>query len=378
MSERLEERTAGEGDEPIERLEAARQRHAEAEDRIDEYGEDAVGTVADAYRRARDLLEEYEGRATGTGKETFKAYVELEGEFESLLEELPDDLPRRGAFEDANDAIDKRRLSEADFERARKAVEPAAEFVDLREEREAAAEARESARIELRHRLEEVEGGIERREELLELGSADLDAPIGRLREPIEDYNAAVEDAFEQYRRESSARELFDLLSRSQLYPLVPFERPPEELRRYVEEAPAGTEPVPTLLEYAGYSRSKLAHYVEDADALKRRVATERTYLEGIDAEPLTVGWPPKPAGVLSRRARELRPFIERVGGEEEVAALRAVREATRGDDYGRLRRAAVAADRLTETERDRLADGRVETELAELRAERDRLADAL
>ncbi|WP_114577921.1 hypothetical protein [Saliphagus sp. LR7] len=378
MSERLESPRTGEDDGPVERLEATRRRHAEAEDRIDEHGEDTVERVADAYRQATGLLEEYEGRAAGTGKETFKAYVELEGEFESLLEDLPEDLPRRGAFEDANDAIDKRRLSEADFERAREAVEPASEFVDLLEEREAAAEARESARIDLRERLDELEAGIERREELLELGSADLEAPVERLRDPIDRYNAAVEDAFEQYRREAPARELFDLVDRSRLYPLVPFERPPEALRRYVEEAPAGTEPVPTLLEYAGYSRSKLAHYVADADALKRRVTTERTFLEGIDAEPLTVEWPPEPAGVLSRRARELRPFVERVGSEAEVAALRAVRETTRDPEYGRLRRAAVAADRLTETERERLADGRVEAELERLRAERDRLREAL
>lgn len=362
----------------IERLEAARRRHAEIEDRIEEHGEETVRAVADAYRRATGLLEEYEGRATGTGKDTFKAYVELEGEFESLLGDLPEDLPRRGAVEAANDAIDKRRLSGADFERARQALEPAREFVDLLEEREAAAEARESVRIEARRRLEEVEAKIERREELLELGSADLEAPVERLQEPIERYNGAVADAFETYRREASARELFDLLSRTRLYPLVPFKRPPTELRRYVEEAPVGTEPVTALLEYAGYSHSKLAHYVEDEDELKRRVATERTYLQGIDAEPLSIEWPPEPAGVLSRRARELRPFVERVGNEEVVATLRNVRALTRDPDYGRLRRAAVATDQLSEGERARLADGRIEAELEELRAERDRLSGTL
>lgn len=367
-----------ETDRTIERLEDARKRHARIATRIEDYGEERVETVANAYRRAGDLLERYEGRATGTGKETFRAYIELEGEFESLVEGLPEELPHREAFEDANDAIDKRRLSESDFERAREAIAPAGEFVELLEEREAADEAREAARIDVRNRLEEVEGEIDRREDLLELGSADLEAPVGRLREPIENYNAAVADAFESYRREASARELFDLVERSRLYPLVPFERPPADLRRYVERAPIGAEPLSTLLSYTDYSRSKLAHYVSDADEFKRRVATERTYLEGINAAPLSIEWPPGPAGVLSRRARELRPFVERVGGEDEVAALRAVRALTRKSDYGRLRRAAVATDRLTPGERERLADGRVEDELAELWAEHERLSEEL
>lgn len=359
-------------------LEAARERYARATREIDERGTGTVEETAAAYREATDLLESYVDRATGTGKENFKAYVELEGQFDALVDGLSDDLENRGAFEAALDALDKRRLSEADFERAREALAPAAEHADLLEEREAAREAVAEARKTASRRLREIDDAIDERERLLELAEADLDAPVERLREPIERYDELIRERFREYRDEASAREVFALLERSRWYPFVEFERPPGDLQRFVAERPAGERSIPELLEYAGYSRSKLAHYVEDADALKRAVATQQTFLEGIDADPLTVGWPPGPAGILERRTREFRPFVDRVADEDTVAALREVRALIRDDEYDRLQTAARAVERLTAGERERLRDGRVADELEELRAERERLEAAL
>lgn len=362
----------------IVRLDRARERVADVERRIDEHGEGAVETVSDAYRRATDLLDRYVDRATGTGKENFKAYLELEGQFDALVENLPDDVPRREAFEEASDAIDKRRLSERDFERAETALEPAAELAELFDEREAAGERLDAARKDARRRLREVDDEIDDRERLLELATVDLDAPVDRLRGPIESYNERVREAFEAYRLEESAREVFDFLERARWYPLVGVDRPPAELREYVDENPAGEYTVPELLRYADYSRSKLSHYVDDPDELKRRVATRQTYLDGIEADPLTIEWPPKPREELRFRIRELIPLVSRLADEAVVAALREVRSTTEDPEYDRLRTAADARTRLDEAERRRLADGRVEDELAELRAERDRLREAL
>uniref|UniRef100_UPI003CCCEFB2 DUF7118 family protein n=1 Tax=Natrinema soli TaxID=1930624 RepID=UPI003CCCEFB2 len=50
----------------------------------------------------------------------------------------------------------------------------------------------------------------------------------------------------------------------------------------------------------------------------------------------------------------------------------------TTGADYDRLQTAAQAVARLDPAERERLTDGRVADELEELRAERERLRDAL
>ncbi len=362
----------------LDRLDSARKRLADAEAAIDEQGGDAVSDAASAYRDARDLLESYVDRATGTGRENFKAYVELEGKFASLVESLPDDLTDRTAFENALEAIDKRRLSEADFERAHEELEPARRYDDLLGERQAAREAVAEARKAANKRIRAIDEEIDDRKRLLELADADLDAPVTELREPIERYNETIREAFVEYRQSASAREVFAMLDRSRWYPFVDYEQPPEDLREFVETDPAGEYTIPELLEYADYSRSKLAHYVDDADELKRKVATQQTYLDGIDAEPLTIAWPPEAAGVLRQRIREVRPFVDRVADEETVAALRAVQRLTRDPDYDRLQTAAQAVVQLTPEERDRLAEGRVEDELESLRAEQERLEDAL
>ncbi|THE63269.1 hypothetical protein D8Y22_19080 [Salinadaptatus halalkaliphilus] len=377
MSERLR-RPETEEETPLEALEAARERYAEAEREIETHGGDAVEHAARAYRNATELLENYVDRATGTGRDNFKAYVQLEGQFAALVENLPDDLRGREAFEQSLEAIDKRRLSESDFERAHDELEPAARYSDLLEEREAARGAVDEARTAAAKRLREIDDEIDDRERLLELATADLDAPVERLREPIESYNEAIREAFADYRLEASARDIFSLLDRSRWYPFVDYDQPPSDLCEYVETSPDGEHTIPELLEYADQSRSKLAHYVADADRLKRRVATQQTYLDGIDAEPLTIAWPPGPAGELRRRTREYRPFVERVGDSETVSLLRDVRRLTYDDEYDRLQTAAQAVAQLSPTERDRLTDGDIDDELEALRAERAALEDAL
>jgi len=161
-------------------------------------------------------------------------------------------------------------------------------------------------------------------------------------------------------------------------FPLVEYRQPPSELREYVERRPAGEEPVPQLLTYADYSRSKLDHYVEDAGKLKSRVAVHRTYLERLDAEPLTVGWAPPPADELRYRLRELESVVSRIADEDVVARLRDLRALAGEPRYGRLREAALAREELSETERERVQSGDVGEELRRCRAARERLVAAL
>jgi len=372
---------ASSADEPTsarERLEAARDRLEAAEADIESHGEKGVETAANAYRQATKLLDTYADKATGTGRENFAAYANLKANFVSLLENLPEDLEGRTAFEAAWDVLDKRRLAESDFERAREALSPAEQYVDLVTERTEAREALNEARKGAIIRRRELEDEIDDHEQLLELASADLEAPVERLREPIEAYNETLTEAFAEYRLEAPAKEVFSLIERSRLYPFVSFDQPPPDLREYITERTDGEYPIAKLLELSEYSRSKLDHYVEDADVLKRRVATQRTALERIDAEPLTLPWPPEEAGVLRRQIRERRPFAERIGGEECVTLLGQVRSLTRDPEYDRLQTAAEAIDQLTPDERRRLADGEVERDLEALRTERDELEAAL
>jgi hypothetical protein len=170
---------------------------------------------------------------------------------------------------------------------------------------------------------------------------------------------------------------VFAFLDATTAYPLVAFQAPPADLREYVRNREAGTEPVPQLLEYAEYSRSKLDHYVANADALKRAVATQQTYLRRLDAEPLTVGWPPPGADELRFRCRELTAVVNRFA-PDVVEDLRAVARLPRETDYERLRESAVAEAELTAEERDRLRSGSVSEELDAAVAERERLQSTL
>ncbi|WP_458207357.1 DUF7118 family protein [Haladaptatus sp. NG-SE-30] len=349
----------------------------DAEAAISEYGEAQVEAVADAYERATSLLDRYEGKATGTGD--FKSFVEFQGTFADLVENLPDDLPVRQTFERAEDAIDKRRLSERDFENARAALEPAGEVATLLDERRAAYERYRDARHDVSRRITELDEQITSLERLQELGAADLDAPTEELREPIEAADGAVTEAFRAFKREASAREVVEFLTATEQYPLVDFESPPDELRKYVREREAGEKSIPELLEFARYSRSKLDHYIDDPNALKRTVATNKTYLDRLDGSPLTIGWPPAPANELRWWCEEAIRVADRFAPPETVARFREVQRFTHDEvRFDRLRTAAQARSELTDDERDRLARGAVADELQRARDRKSTLTDAL
>ena len=377
MTEAVGETEAVEAaDRAMERLAEAEQAAERAERAVDEVGESRVVAAADAYREASGLLDRYEDRATGTGN--FEAYVEFQNRFLGLVEDLPDDLPTREAFEDAAGRLDRRRLDEADFAAARESLEAAAEYVGMLDERDEATERRRRAEHDLREACERVVDRIAELERLERLGEADLSAPVERLSEPIETYNDAVRADFEQYRERSSARSLLDLLDRAASTPLVDERAPPAELAAYVRDNEAGAEPLPTLLEYADYSASKLDHYVEDPGALRAAVATHRTYLSRVDAAALTVDWPPPPAGQLRFRCRELATVVGRFADDQTVERLRRVRRLPRTTDYERLRTAAQSRAELGADARARLERGAVGAELDRLRSVRTRIGEAL
>lgn len=372
----------GDGGDPAAALSAAAERLREAESAVaavgDGEGNADAEAVAEAYRAATDLLDRYEGRATGTGD--FEAYVEFQEAFVDRVSALREALPRRDAFEAANETLDRRRLRERDFERAREALAPARDAADRLAERAAAREAYREARRTVERRRAALGERVDDLDRVRSLGDADLDAPVERLREPIAAYNEAAREAFAAFKEGASARETLAVAEATAAYPLVPFARPPDDLRSYVRDAPAGEEPIPTLIAYADYSPSKLDHYLDDPAAFRARVSTNRTYLERLDGEPLTVSWPPPAAGTLRYRARELVSVLGRFAPEETVARARNLRGLAAGDgrEYARLRRAAAARAELTDGERERLAAGDVDAELAAVRAERGRLDEAL
>ena len=352
-----------------------------ARDRVDAIGEDDLQTVADTYEDLVRLFDRYEAEVTGDGD--FQTFIEFQGKIAAITEELPDDVRRRDVFERVDDLLQQRRLTESDWQKVRSALDPVRDDVELIEDRDEARERYSDARFTARRRIGALDDRIAELEDLQRLGDADLEAPTERLRDPIETYNDRVTDAFAEFRSSASAREFLDFVAKAQAFPLVGFESPPEDLRGYVERHDAGAEPIDQLLEYADYSKSKLDHYVSDPEALKRSVSTRRTYLRRLNAEPLTVAWPPVEAATLRFRARELTSvvarFADQVGdGEDVLIALREVRDLPRETDYERLRDSAQARAQLGPEERDRLASGEVAEELAACREGKAMLADAL
>ena len=359
----------------IEDLRSARERLAAVESEIESVGEAAVIDAADAYRKATQLLDRYEGSATGTGD--FQAYVEFQDKFLGLVEER-DDTPASEAFSAAGERLDQRRLSESDFDRARDDLEPAAEYVDLLDRREDAEEAVAKARRDARLCRRDLDEEINERAEWLAVGEADLDAPVAELTDPIETYNDAVLDEFDEFYASASIAAVVDFLDRAESFPLVEFRSPPRDLREFAAESPDADEPIPTLLEYADYTGSKLDHYAEDPGLLQTTVAVHRTYLERLSGEPLTVSLPPPPPEELRFRARELVSLLGRFADEETVAQVRTVRDLTRRDDYRTLRRATRAHQELDADELAAVQSGAAAAELERLRDARDRLVAAL
>ncbi|WP_459193452.1 DUF7118 family protein [Halosimplex sp. J119] len=352
-----------------------------ARDRVDAVGESELRAVADSYEELTTLFDRYEEEVTGDGD--FKTFIEFQSQIAAVTEELPEDVRHREVFERVDDLLQQRRLTESDWGKVHSALEPVRDDVARIDDRNEARKQYEDARFAAERRIDALADRIADLESLQRLGDADLDAPTERLRDPIETYNDRVTDAFADFRASASARELLAFVAKTEAYPLVDFESPPADLREYVETHEAGTEPMGQLLEYADYSKSKLDHYVNDPDALKRNVSTQRTYLRRLGPEPLTVNWPPSEAGTLRFRARELTSVVARFaddveGGEEALVALRDVRELPRETDYERLRDSAQARAQLGPEERDRLASGEVDDELDACRDAKARLEDAL
>ena len=361
---------------PEQRLENAHRTYESARTHVEESGETELRRLERAREEVADIFSRSEARATGTGD--FQGFIEFQSQLDDLVSSLPEDLTHRETFEAVEDVFDKRRLNEGDFERARELFDPVDSEIERLDEREHARERLREARLAVERRIEEREEEIVTYDRLLRLSDIDLDAPVGDLRVPFEGYNSSIESAFSDYLARASAREVVAFLDRTEWFPLVETPDIPADLRSYIETAEAGTEPIPQLLEYAGYSRSKLDHYVEDADALKRAIATQRTAVERIDARPFQLEWPPRPAAELRFHLREVRGAISRFAGDETIARLREVETLSRDPEYERLRRAAEAREILGEQEQKRLKNGAIEEDRARAIEAKERLETAL
>ena len=357
----------------LERLEEEIERTNE---RIEEFGEGELQELADIYERFTAVLERYEEDVTDDGGD-IRTNIEFQSAIAEVVADIPDDMLLTEAFEECDERLQKRWFHDSDFEFVYEQLEPVGEVVSRLEDREETIAAYRDTRQDVRYRIRDLKEEIADLKRLVRLADADFDAPTDRLREPIERYNEAVTEAFAQFRQEASAREVIDFVETMSAYPLVPFEQPDDELATYIREHPPGDEPISKLLEYAGYSHSKLSHYVDDPERLTHVVGRKKTFLDGLNANALTIDWPPPPAKTLQLRCRELTAAVNRFA-PDVVEQLRAVAALPRETDYDRIRDSAVVRETLTADERERIQSGDIEAELARAREERAQLERAL
>lgn len=360
----------------VTRLRDAHATRAEAREAVADVGRDRLDSLQDALDETVRLFDRYEDDATGTGD--FQAYLSFQDDLVEFVEGLPEDLPEREVFEQWLDDFKKRQLSTRDFDRARDQLGDAHDLVERLDTLADAESEYRSALSAAKDERDRLADRITHLERVRDLGEADLDAPVSDLRDPIETYNEAITDAFEELRRESSAREVFAFLERAQLYPLVDVDTPPDDVKRYVEHNEVGMESVSRLLELADFSRSKLEHFVDQPGTFKRVIGGNRTYLDSLSAEPLTLDWPPAEAAVVRRHVDERISLAGRIAGDTAVVALREVQRIAREDRFSVLRTTAIARDELTDDDRARLRSGEVESGLEAARRQRDQILEAL
>jgi hypothetical protein len=112
--------------------------------RVDEVGEDALQDLRDRYEELTALFDRYEERVTGDGD--FQTFIEFQGKVAEFTEELPEEARHRDVFEDVDDLLQQRRLTESDWERVRERLAPVWRDVERLTDREEARDAYRDAR----------------------------------------------------------------------------------------------------------------------------------------------------------------------------------------------------------------------------------------
>jgi hypothetical protein len=123
----------------VDRLAAAESELEAARERVAEFGEAELERLADAYDEFTHLLTRYEDPATGDGN--FETFIEFQGKIATFVEGLSDDLLLRETFEECDEHLQQRRLSESDFEHVREQREADADRVRRLDEPERASES---------------------------------------------------------------------------------------------------------------------------------------------------------------------------------------------------------------------------------------------
>ncbi len=345
---------------------------------IDDIGEDRLNDLNDRYQEFTTLLKTYKESASGTGRETFQEYVAFQGELDAFESALPSNALKTDVFKDAIEYLDQRRLNQGDFEEAHAILAPIEDRLAIIEDREKAREEFASAKRAIQQQIDDLDDEIERLERALSFENVDFTVSVDQLRSLIDSYNTAISTDFSSFKSNAPAHDFIQFIEKTTNYPLVAFPSPPSELIEYLESADIGNEPLPHILEYTDYTRSKLSHYVDDPSTFNARIAANQTYLDRLSPSPLTISWPPPPQEELHWILRELISVVNRIATSDTMKKLNTLQNFAHKNEYSDIRRAAKAESVLDDTEKERLASGELTAEHEAKQQEKDKLQTAL
>ncbi|MDX1745070.1 MAG: hypothetical protein R3324_03965, partial [Halobacteriales archaeon] len=283
------------------------------------------------------------------------------------------DVTDRTAFEDALSRFDRRIIREKDFRRARSDLTSVKQVSETLSEAEELASQLTNERGRLSSRLRKWRHDRSQVQSRL----SDLEAVTDVDPEPLvaarSSYNDRVREEFDSFAETAPAIDVARVGYKARLVPLA--DVPPitdEAALSVLEDAGFATETVPTVLEYAGYSDSKLSHYVDRPGSFRSQLPV--SWFETIDGEAFTIA-ADATGDDVRHRAPALVKVIDAFATPETIAELRTLRDLAARGEYDRMRRARrLAADDApgdVESARSQLRDLEAVIERAEAAIER-------
>lgn len=331
-------------------LDDALARLDDAMTRISTVGETTARETRQFYDRLIGLMDRYEEPATGTGE--FQEYVDFQeavADLESDLETA--DVTDRTSFEDAIARFERRIIREKDFRRARSDLDGVRDIVNAVERAEQIASRLANERGRLTSRLRDLRHERSRLESRIADLEAVADVDPTPLAAALDTYNEGVRADFEAFVAEASALGVARVGQKAATFPLAGV--PPirnDAAFDVLEEIGLGEESVPTVLEYAGYSDSKLSHYVDRPRAIRKNLPV--TWFETIDGDDFTIT-PDLSGAEVRHRAPALAKVIDAFASPETISHLRHLRDLAVSGEYERMQQARRLTDEDAPTDVD-------------------------
>ncbi|MFB6283014.1 MAG: hypothetical protein ABEK59_03645 [Halobacteria archaeon] len=350
-------------------------------EKVEGYKEPGLEESIELYRELADYMDRY--REEAVGRENFEAYLEFQSlvaEIEEKLEENRDELYKPGKIERVVNIFEKRKLDESHFEKAEDILSELREIVETRDRVDKLEKQLDRRMNKLRNRKKKLEVEVNRREKKIESIENAPDADPEELVELIEEYNEDVKTEYIEFRDSSPVTDVIDLCRKTATKSLVPS---PDFTARDVsnlEKTGLGNAEVDTVLQYMGYTDSKLSHYLEGVTNLEFRRAVPTEFLEGFDGYGYQIdpGLEDHP-GELEHRISQITSCIDEFASPETVGKLRRIKKEVARNGYVEKKRALKAKGN---TEKDtREIEKEIENrkdEIQEIKAEISRIQEAL